>query len=202
MAAISLDVLHVRFAAFSLLPMITTSDAAGMVTVSSTTSREMLSLALVTSQVIQFPLNSTPLLVLMIRSFSSITSQPSNRWSLIGATYTLQLNDSDPIVSFNSASPCVVIRLPASATTKQGITEKIMETKRYLSPSEIRYTQNSTSNTFGNHGRYANRLIGESLDDILLGNCNVHDIPTITVVRRNNAWYSVDNRRLWVLKKS
>ncbi|KAJ8318164.1 hypothetical protein KUTeg_003255 [Tegillarca granosa] len=77
-----------------------------------------------------------------------------------------------------------------------------METMRYLSPSEIRYTQNSTSNTFGNHGRYAYRLIGESLDDILLGNCNVHDIPTITVVRRNNAWYSVDNRRLWVLKKA
>ncbi|KAJ8319288.1 hypothetical protein KUTeg_004379 [Tegillarca granosa] len=69
-------------------------------------------------------------------------------------------------------------------------------------PSVIRYTQNSTSNTFGNYGRYANRLIGECLDDILLGVCNVHDKPTITVVRRNNAWYSADNRRLWVLKKA
>ncbi|KAJ8319287.1 hypothetical protein KUTeg_004378 [Tegillarca granosa] len=72
----------------------------------------------------------------------------------------------------------------------------------HLRPSEIRYTQNSRSNTFGNYGGYANRLIGESLDDILLGNCNVHDIPTIRVVRRNDAWYSADNRRLWVLKKA
>ncbi|KAJ8318159.1 hypothetical protein KUTeg_003250 [Tegillarca granosa] len=72
----------------------------------------------------------------------------------------------------------------------------------YLKPSEIRYTQDSVSNTFGNYGSYANRLIGESLDDLLLGYCNVSDIPTIKVININNAWYSADNRRLWVLKKA
>lgn len=71
----------------------------------------------------------------------------------------------------------------------------------HLRPSEIRYTQDSISNTFGNYGRYANKLIGESLDDVLLGYCSVDDIPTIRVININSAWYSADNRRLWVLKK-
>ncbi|OWF40087.1 hypothetical protein KP79_PYT06501 [Mizuhopecten yessoensis] len=69
-----------------------------------------------------------------------------------------------------------------------------------LRPSEIRYSQDSIAYYFG-YGRYSGTQIGQTLDDILQGKCNVRDIPTITVSSRDGLWYSGDNRRLWVFRK-
>ncbi|XP_052711018.1 uncharacterized protein LOC128185469 [Crassostrea angulata] len=69
-----------------------------------------------------------------------------------------------------------------------------------LSPSEIFFSQDSISNHFGNYTPHGNKLIGETLDDILLGKCKVTDLPTIKVVEKRGLWVTADNRRLWVFK--
>lgn len=48
---------------------------------------------------------------------------------------------------------------------------------------------------------YGNKLIGEILDDILLGKCKVIDFLIIKVVEKKGLWVIVDNRWLWVFKK-
>lgn len=70
-----------------------------------------------------------------------------------------------------------------------------------LSPSEIFFSQDSILNHFGNYTPHGNKLIGETLDDILLGKCKVTDLPTIKVVEKRGLWVTADNRRLWVFKK-
>lgn len=70
-----------------------------------------------------------------------------------------------------------------------------------LSPSEIFFCQDSILNHFGNYTPHGNKLIGETLDDILLGKCKVTDLPTIKVVEKRGLWVTADNRRLWVFKK-
>ncbi|XP_060071833.1 uncharacterized protein LOC132551670 [Ylistrum balloti] len=70
-----------------------------------------------------------------------------------------------------------------------------------LKPSEIRFTQNSINNVFDKNSRHDCQHIGETLDSLLMGRCEISDIPTITVINRNSAWYTVDNRRLWVFQK-
>ncbi|XP_021344746.1 uncharacterized protein LOC110444706 [Mizuhopecten yessoensis] len=69
----------------------------------------------------------------------------------------------------------------------------------YLSPSEIRYSQDSIACTFS-YGSHCGRPIGETLDDLLFGRCRDEDIPMMTVTFRNGHWYTGDNRRLWVFR--
>lgn len=71
----------------------------------------------------------------------------------------------------------------------------------YLFPSEIRYSQLSISNRFGDHSDHPGKYIGETLDELLIKQCRLIDIPKITVFIHNEIWFTQDNRRLWVLKK-
>lgn len=73
-----------------------------------------------------------------------------------------------------------------------------------LAPSDIYYSQDSISNTFGKKTKHAGKRIGEVLDDILEGRCSINDIDTINIVIRDEGIYryiSADNRRLWIFKK-
>ncbi|KAL3876406.1 hypothetical protein ACJMK2_034255 [Sinanodonta woodiana] len=69
-----------------------------------------------------------------------------------------------------------------------------------LYPSEIRYSQDSINNVFDNKSTYRYTYIGETLDDLCEGKSNIEDIPTISVVRKNGQWFTLDNRRLWVFR--
>jgi hypothetical protein len=71
-----------------------------------------------------------------------------------------------------------------------------------LKPSKIRYSQDSIARTFGKSTRHPSRLIGETRDDILTGQCNVNSIPAISVVFMRGHWFTSDNRRLWVFQKA
>ncbi|KAK3590398.1 hypothetical protein CHS0354_028508 [Potamilus streckersoni] len=65
-------------------------------------------------------------------------------------------------------------------------------------PSEIRYSQDSISCTFT--GRHWGKKIGKTLDNLVDGKISVDDIPRISVIFRNEKWFTCDNRRLWVFK--
>ena len=65
-----------------------------------------------------------------------------------------------------------------------------------LRPSDIRYTQSTISNKFSD-----GTLIGNLLDDIVIGRCFVSAIKRIEVKLVDGVWYSADNRRLWVFKQ-
>ena len=71
----------------------------------------------------------------------------------------------------------------------------------YLKPSEVRFSQDSINNVFHPACLHSSTRIGETLDDLLLGRCNISSIPAISVCRINNTWYTADNRRLWVFQK-
>jgi hypothetical protein len=49
---------------------------------------------------------------------------------------------------------------------------------------------------------HENICIGETLDELLNGHCNVESIPKISVAQRNGKWFTSDNRRLWVFRKA
>ena len=57
-------------------------------------------------------------------------------------------------------------------------------------------------NRFGDYTPHGNTYIGETLDQLLNGHCNVGSIPNISVVERNGKWFTSDNRRLWVFRKA
>jgi hypothetical protein len=44
--------------------------------------------------------------------------------------------------------------------------------------------------------------IGQTLDYLLVGRCNVDDILTMNVMKMNGEWFTSDNRRLWVFGKA
>ncbi|XP_069125651.1 uncharacterized protein [Argopecten irradians] len=71
----------------------------------------------------------------------------------------------------------------------------------FLRPSNIRYSQDSIACYFS-CGSHNGRPIGETLDDIISGQCTENDVPRMTVTRRNGHWYTGDNRRLWVFRKA
>ncbi|XP_061188837.1 uncharacterized protein LOC133196979 [Saccostrea echinata] len=71
-----------------------------------------------------------------------------------------------------------------------------------LKPSEIRYSQDSIARYFGRSTSHPFQPIGQTLDSILSGQCNVNAIPKISVVSRHGRWYTTDNRRLWVFQKA
>ena len=57
-------------------------------------------------------------------------------------------------------------------------------------------------NRFGDYTQHGNTYIGETLDQLLNGHCNVESIPNISVEERNGKWFTSDNRRLWVFRKA
>jgi hypothetical protein len=71
-----------------------------------------------------------------------------------------------------------------------------------LKPSEIFYSQDSIMNKFGDYTAHGDTYIGETLDQLLNGNCNVQSIPEISVVQMHGKWFTSDNRRLWVFRKA
>jgi hypothetical protein len=71
-----------------------------------------------------------------------------------------------------------------------------------LKPSEIFYSQDSIMNKFGDYTPHGDTYIGETLDQLLNGHCNVLSIPNISVVQMNDKWFTSDNRRLWVFRKA
>ena len=66
-----------------------------------------------------------------------------------------------------------------------------------LAPSEIRYSQDSISNTFR-----SGQNIGETLDEIVSDPDTANRIPKISVFNKDDTWFTSDNRRLWVFKKA
>jgi hypothetical protein len=73
-----------------------------------------------------------------------------------------------------------------------------------LAPSEIRYSQDSISNSFGDSTHHAGQYIGETLDEIVRDPDTVDLIPNISVFKKGvkKKWFTSDNRRLWVFKKA
>ena len=69
-----------------------------------------------------------------------------------------------------------------------------------LKPSEILYSQDSILNRFCEYTRHANMYIGETLDHLLEGRCNVEDILIMKVLKMNGKWFTPDNCRLWVFR--
>jgi len=69
-----------------------------------------------------------------------------------------------------------------------------------IRPSQIFYSQDSILNRFGDYTPHANMYIVETLDHLLEGRCNVDDIFTMNVMKRNGEWFTSDNRRLWVFR--
>ena len=57
-------------------------------------------------------------------------------------------------------------------------------------------------NKFGDYTTHGDTYIGETLDQLLNGNCNVQSIPEISVVQMHGKWFTSDNRRLWVFRKA
>ncbi|CAK8694632.1 uncharacterized protein LOC143447096 [Clavelina lepadiformis] len=65
-----------------------------------------------------------------------------------------------------------------------------------LQPLNIRFAQDTISNTFRGNGQSVNRTI----DLITEGKILVENIPPMTVIERNGLYYSQDNRRLYVFR--
>lgn len=63
----------------------------------------------------------------------------------------------------------------------------------HLKPSEIFYSQDTISGKFR-----SSKNIGDTLDDLYDGRIKIRDIPTISVVKKDDKWVTLDNRRLWV----
>jgi hypothetical protein len=71
-----------------------------------------------------------------------------------------------------------------------------------LAPSEIRFSQDSISNSFGDSTHHAGQYIGETLDEIVRNPDTADLIPNISVFNIDGTWITSDNRRLWVFKKA
>mmetsp|Transcript_43416 Transcript_43416/g.135060 ORF Transcript_43416/g.135060 Transcript_43416/m.135060 type:complete len:243 (-) Transcript_43416:100-828(-) len=67
---------------------------------------------------------------------------------------------------------------------------------RELHLGDIYFTQDSIADHFRD-----GRMLAETRSELQRQIKSVHDIPTITVVRYNNKWFCVDNRRLCVYKR-
>ncbi|KAL3891602.1 hypothetical protein ACJMK2_003857 [Sinanodonta woodiana] len=69
-----------------------------------------------------------------------------------------------------------------------------------LRPSEIRYSQATISTVFDTKSKHSKKPIEDTLVEICEGRQKVSNIPSITVCKYKDQWYTVDNRRLWVFK--
>ena len=71
-----------------------------------------------------------------------------------------------------------------------------------LAPSEVRFSQDSISNSFGDSTHHAGQFIGETLDEIVRNPDTADLIPNISVFNKDGKWFTSDNRRLWVFQKA
>jgi hypothetical protein len=76
----------------------------------------------------------------------------------------------------------------------------ILLQKMELKPSEIYFSQAEINNVFNKRSCHPYKNLGETLDELVEGRCRISDIPTISVVWRNEKWVTTDNRRLWVFR--
>jgi hypothetical protein len=76
----------------------------------------------------------------------------------------------------------------------------ILFQKMELKPSEICFSQAEINNVFDKRSCHPHKNLGETLDELVEGRCRISDIPTISVVWRNEKWVTTDNRRLWVFR--
>jgi len=65
-----------------------------------------------------------------------------------------------------------------------------------LAPSKIRFTQDTISNKF----RRNKGSVHEAIDKIRQKKMSVNDFPTIEVIKKDNKYYSLDNRRLYIFR--
>ncbi|KAH3837963.1 hypothetical protein DPMN_111368 [Dreissena polymorpha] len=65
----------------------------------------------------------------------------------------------------------------------------------------FRTQQDSINNVFDKRSSHNGTRIGDTLDDVCEGICQVSSIPKITVVNRDGKWVTADNRRLWVFRE-
>lgn len=73
--------------------------------------------------------------------------------------------------------------------------------KIILHPRQIRYTQDSISDKWGDYTPHKGESIASTLNNLRRGLIDVSDIPSIRVTYHNGKWYSLDNRRLYLFKK-
>ena len=71
-----------------------------------------------------------------------------------------------------------------------------------LAPSEIRFSQDSISNSFGDSTHHAGQYTGETLDEIVRNPDTADLIPNISVFTIDGTWITSDNRRLWIFQKA
>ena len=69
-----------------------------------------------------------------------------------------------------------------------------------LRPSEIYFSQAEINNHFDKRSTHPYKNLGETLDELVEGRCDIYDIPKISVVSRGGKWVTADNRRLWVFR--
>jgi hypothetical protein len=62
-----------------------------------------------------------------------------------------------------------------------------------LKPSEICFSQAEINNVFDKRSCHPHKNLGETLDELVEGRCRISDIPTISVVWRNEKWVTTDN---------
>jgi hypothetical protein len=72
----------------------------------------------------------------------------------------------------------------------------------YLRPLKIRFSQDSIANIFGCSTQHSFIPIGETLDAILSGRCDVNSILSISVICKDDHWFTADNKRLWVFQEA
>ena len=71
-----------------------------------------------------------------------------------------------------------------------------------LAPSDIFYGQDSISNTFRDGTKHTGQYIGKTLNEIVSNPDTADLIPKISVFKKDDKWFTSDNRRLWVFKKA
>ncbi|RUS20773.1 hypothetical protein BC937DRAFT_94421 [Endogone sp. FLAS-F59071] len=87
----------------------------------------------------------------------------------------------------------ILVDGPSKAKSRR----RAMTNAIFLDPSQVRYTQENIFDKFTN-----NIPIKDTLHDILHGFLDADDLPPIRVWLHEGEWYSLDNRRLWVLRRA
>jgi len=64
-----------------------------------------------------------------------------------------------------------------------------------LAPSDIRFMQDSIYPSF-----YGGKRVNDVIEDIYSGRTSLNVLPRIEVTKRNNKYYSLDNRRLYLYR--
>lgn len=71
------------------------------------------------------------------------------------------------------------------------------ERNEWVDPVHIRFMHSKIRPVFSD-----GKSVQQTLDDILAGKVKVEDLPQIVIIQQDeNLYYSMNNRRLWVLKK-